>query len=531
MKLLIVDDVPVNRKLLRVTLEAEGHATLEAADGVEALQVLGQEPVDGVISDILMPGMDGYRLCNEIRKNDDLRHLPIVIYTSTFISPDDEKMALNLGADKYLTKPASVETLIAALNQAVAMQHRKPLPRAVREVEVLKVYSDRLVAKLEEKNNELERQLQLSALAIDVGTALMHGKTLREILQRCAQALLLHLDAVSATIWTYPEGSDELEAEAGAGLEARLDVRYGRVPVGLIAKNRRPHFINFCPGHEELPERPFAAFAGYPLIVGERLFGVIAIYARNPVSESTLDRLASIADSVALGIERKRAEEELRQALMEQTTLLQEVHHRVKNNLQVICSLLSMQIACSDVDLSTGPLNDAHSRVIAMSLIHEQIYQSERLTDLDFGEYIQLLSARVFAAYCVDPSRIGLNLTVDTIRLTVDQAIPCGLILNELLSNALKHAFKDGRAGTIRITLQKTPDGSVELAVADDGVGFPRDFRWQESRSLGLKVVLTLVKQLRADLTVSGEGGGVFRFRWQLSAPEAGDYLMPAGAK
>ena len=155
MKLVIVDDIASNRKLLRVTFEAEGHTTLEAADGIEALQILAREKVDAVLSDILMPRMDGYRLCHEIRTNERLRDLPIVMYTSTYTSPSDEKLALSLGADKYLRKPAPFETILTALHEAIAMPHSTPRPEAWQEVEVLKRYSDRLVTKLEEKNVEL----------------------------------------------------------------------------------------------------------------------------------------------------------------------------------------------------------------------------------------------------------------------------------------------------------------------------------------------------------------------------------------
>ena len=155
MKLVIVDDIATNRKLLRVTFAAEGHTTLEAADGVEALQILAREKVDAVLSDILMPRMDGYRLCHEIRTNEGLCDLPIVIYTSTYTSPGDAKLALSLGADKYLKKPAPFEMILAAVHEAIAMQHSRPRPEAWQEVEVLKEYSDRLVTKLEEKNIEL----------------------------------------------------------------------------------------------------------------------------------------------------------------------------------------------------------------------------------------------------------------------------------------------------------------------------------------------------------------------------------------
>ena len=155
MNLLIVDDHPTNLKLLRAQMESEGHAVFEAHDGLDALALLNRQRVDAVISDILMPRMDGYRLCHEIRMNERLHDLPIIIYTSTYTSPGDEKLALDVGADKYLKKPASVETLVAALHEVIAKPHAAPRPDALREVEVLKEYSERLVFKLEEKNTDL----------------------------------------------------------------------------------------------------------------------------------------------------------------------------------------------------------------------------------------------------------------------------------------------------------------------------------------------------------------------------------------
>jgi CheY-like chemotaxis protein len=152
MKLVIVDDIATNREILRERFEAAGHTTFEAADGIEALQILAREEVGAVLSDILMPRMDGYRLCHEIRTNDRLRDMPIVIYTSTYNSPSDEKLALSLGADRYLKKPAPFQTILGALHEAIAMPHSMPRAEAWQEVEVLKKYSDQLVAKLEKKN-------------------------------------------------------------------------------------------------------------------------------------------------------------------------------------------------------------------------------------------------------------------------------------------------------------------------------------------------------------------------------------------
>jgi len=155
MNLLIVDDDLTSLKLLRAELESEGHAVFEAHDGVDALALLEHQRVDAVISDILMPRMDGYRLCHEIRKHARLHDLPIILYTSIYTSPGDEKLALDMGVDKFLKKPVSIETLVAALHEVITMPHAAPQPKSLQEVEVLKEYSERLVNKLEEKNTEL----------------------------------------------------------------------------------------------------------------------------------------------------------------------------------------------------------------------------------------------------------------------------------------------------------------------------------------------------------------------------------------
>jgi CheY-like chemotaxis protein len=163
MNLLIVDDVATNRKLLRIRLEAEGHTALEAADGVEALQILARETVDGVVSDILMPNMDGFSLCHEIRKSERLHALPFIIYTGTYTSPGDRKLGETVGADKYLTKPAPAEIVLRALQEIRAGGAAHPLPGAARaaveESSILKQYSHALVSKLEERNAELQQAL------------------------------------------------------------------------------------------------------------------------------------------------------------------------------------------------------------------------------------------------------------------------------------------------------------------------------------------------------------------------------------
>ncbi|MBI3742214.1 MAG: response regulator [Chloroflexi bacterium] len=169
MKILIVDDHPTNRKLLRVTLEAEGQKTREAEDGKVALTLLESESFDAVISDVLMPNLDGYGLCLKIRQNKKLQHLPVIIYTATYTSPSDEELAHDAGADGYIKKPAPTRVILDAL---YGLTTQKKSRRAVhkprkKEMEVMKEYSQGLVQKIEEKNIELERSNIQLILAYD----------------------------------------------------------------------------------------------------------------------------------------------------------------------------------------------------------------------------------------------------------------------------------------------------------------------------------------------------------------------------
>lgn len=163
MRVLIVDDHPLNLKLLRVQLEAEGHEVREAANGAVALELLGIEPVDAVISDILMPQMDGFRLCLEIRKSEAIAHLPFILYTSTYSSPEDRQLAEIVGADRYVVKPAPARAIFDALRDATLIRREAPSsdpPPEADETFVLQQYSEALVVKLEEKNTELHDALQ-----------------------------------------------------------------------------------------------------------------------------------------------------------------------------------------------------------------------------------------------------------------------------------------------------------------------------------------------------------------------------------
>jgi two-component sensor histidine kinase len=199
---------------------------------------------------------------------------------------------------------------------------------------------------------------------------------------------------------------------------------------------------------------------------------------------------------------------ELMAIVRERDLLLKEVHHRVKNNLQVISSLINMQMRSLGTDVERDALVECRTRVRAIALIHEKLYQSKDQARVPFSEYARGLAEDVFHATRVSPEKVSLELAVEEdVDLAVDKAIPCGLILNELITNALKHAFPDGRPGAVRVELVPFGADGLRLEVRDDGVGLPGGLEVDRPSSLGLQLVQMLAKQLHAALEVEATGG------------------------
>jgi two-component sensor histidine kinase len=267
---------------------------------------------------------------------------------------------------------------------------------------------------------------------------------------------------------------------------------------------------------EELAHRALQAGAQDYLIKGQ-------------VESRGLDR------AIQYAMERQRAEQErerllaqLQAALHEKEVLLREVHHRVKNNLQVISSLLSLQGDATTDPQVRAAFEDSQNRIRVMALIHESLYQSDNLVQIDAVDYLQRLSHQLFEAYGTHDNRLTLCFQLDPVRLQIHQAIPCGLILNELLCNALKHAFPDDQAGEVRITLLQEADGTCVLAVRDTGVGFPDGLDFRRTESLGLQLVCILTEQLGGSIALERGLGTSFTLTFPLLTDQTGNYELGA---
>lgn len=208
--------------------------------------------------------------------------------------------------------------------------------------------------------------------------------------------------------------------------------------------------------------------------------------------------------------ERKQAEQLLKASLSEKEVLLKEIHHRVKNNMQVISSLVSLQADELRDEAMRAVLQDVTHRVRSMAMVHEKLYQSGDLARIDFAEYAQSLLNYLWRAHGGVASGVRLALDMEPVSLSVNVAVPLGLILNELAGNALKHAFPDGTDGEVTVSLRSGPEGQVRLGVRDNGVGLPEGLDWKQARSLGLRLVQMLAGQLHAAVEVSSDGGTKF---------------------
>ena len=212
--------------------------------------------------------------------------------------------------------------------------------------------------------------------------------------------------------------------------------------------------------------------------------------------------------------DRKQAEANLKISLKEKEILLKEIHHRVKNNLCVVASLLELQSnTVADAQLAKM-FEESQNRLYSMALIHEKLYRSTNLAEINFGEYLEDLVTNLFHSYNISDNRIQLRVLAEPIALNLETATPCGLIANELVSNTLKHAFPDGANGTVSVECYQTGDGEIHLFVKDNGIGFPQNLDFRKTNSMGFQVVCTLTEQLEGSIELSRQTGTAFHLKF-----------------
>ncbi|MDA8387353.1 MAG: response regulator [Nitrospiraceae bacterium] len=387
-RILIVEDSPTQAEGLKHVLEHNGYNATVARNGREALAHMRSRGPDLVISDIVMPEMDGFALCKKIKTDEDLGNIPVILLTALSDAGDVLK-GLECGADNFITKPYDKNYLIRRIINALSAAGTREKEQAGKAVEIIFGAQRYFIVS--------GRKRILELLLSTYETAVMKNRELTVAQQELKQANIV------------------LQMEIA---------------------------------------------------------------------------------------ERERAEAALKDSLQEKEILLKELYHRTKNNMNAVSGLLSLQMTAAKDPHVRQMFKDAQGRIHSMALVHEMLYKTKELSKLDLKDYLEQLARSVVISY--KASNIRLDLDLDSIPVSLYVATPCGLIVNELLSNSMEHAFPGGMGGEVNLSL-KAKGSEIEMVCSDSGAGFPEGFQIGRSSSLGLKLVDELAgKQLMGGLEISG---------------------------
>jgi PAS domain S-box-containing protein len=553
-RVLFVDDEDSLLELGRLFLERPGDFTVTTTPRAsDAIELLRREKFDAIISDYQMPGMDGIAFLKHLRAGGDTT--PFIIFTGK----GRENVvieALNAGADFYLQKGGE------AKSQFAEMAHTIRHTVSLRQTAIALRESER-------KYRTLIETLQEGVWVTDTdGKTVFANPRMAEMLGYTAgemqkRAFLDFIDEEQRTI--IREWFEHVRAGAREQYESalisrdgtRINVLIATSPVydekgtysGAIAaiaditrtKKRQLEYRNmvqqnteamlildtgfsivyanpaagtiFGSSSEKLAGAPF----GYPVISGElteitipRRDGTVSVGEIRVSDISWEDKPAHMVIIRDI-TEKKKMSAQIEASLAEKETLLKEIHHRVKNNLQIITSMLGMQIRKTDNPRTIEALQDGQNRVRSMALVHEHLYTSKDLAKIDLRKYIAALEMEIFQSYEATKQGIRFENGIRDIYVDINLSIPLGLITNELITNSLKYAFNDRNDGKISITASEDRQ-ALTYVVADNGTGIPEGITLENQTSLGLRLVNILVRQLHGSVTIDRTVGTKFVF-------------------
>ncbi len=490
--ILVVDDTLAALKLLADTLMEEGYEVRPTSSGERALMAVQAQQPELIILDLRMPGMDGFEVCRRLKEQPEIRDIP-VLFLSAASEVEERVKGFSMGAVDFITKPFQRDEMLARVRthlQLSRLQNRLEAMVGQRTAE-LNVSNDRLQKELEEK--------------------IAAEESLKESEQRFRQMIEMSPYAVALSdaednieylngkfVETFGYGPQELTTVKKWWLLAHPDEKYRE---SIIAQWREKIDMAFKNHREVEPT-------------------TVDVTCKDG-GVKTIEISASLIGDKALVVfhdvtERKQSEERLKTSLKEKETLLRELYHRTKNNMQVICSLLTLKMIDSDDEKLKDEFREMESRIHSMALVHQKLYSSKNLSIINLGEYISELSGALLSNRKTPPEKVTIDENVDDINIFIDVAVPLGLIINELISNALKHAFPGGKTGRITITGKKYEDEIIELKIADDGIGLAPEIDLRKACGLGMKSVFALAEyQMRAAISYESSCGLSFTLKFK----------------
>jgi len=505
---LIIEDSDADRLRYREfigQLTAFNKRFLEEESGYAGLKRYSEDSIDCILLDLHLPDMNGVEFLGLFKKQHGENACPIIMLTRQG-SEEDAVMALKSGAQDYLSKNGLTPE---ALNRSVE--------NAIEKVNLQK--------RLKQKKSDLEHKNHQLQLMKDQLEKLVEDRT-KNLIETNERLLI------------------EIEERRKAESQVRESARFNRMImdaapafIAYIDENDCYRFANhhyqkiFLCNEEDLlgvsmQDHLGNAFEGYRKAA---LDGEPQDFEHHRTDEHGLSEWFHILltpHSGAFGeklgyfifgmdiTRQKENEDFIQKSLDEKQILLREVHHRVKNNLQVIQSLLRMQGRETQSAALEPLLRESQNRIRSIALIHEQLYKQEDVSEIDFADYLKLLLRQVFRTFEFGSKRISSHIEFKSIYLSLTKAIPCALIVNELVTNSIKYAFQDTDDGYIRIHAESLGD-KLLLTIEDNGCGFCEDLNIDEVETLGLKIVRTLTRQLGGQLEINCKQGAQFKLTFE----------------
>ncbi len=451
------------------------------SDEDDIFKDLDEEIPDCIILDINLPDKKGLKLCSRIKSNAALMDIP-VIFVSAVNETDNICDAFNAGGVDYILKPFRREEVLAKVKNHVAMSRMK---RRLEEV-------------VHERTVELTRT---NTLLVD--TVEEYRNILKDLQENETLLLTIALNIPNSYLAI-------IEKDYTIGFASGQEFKkIGIDPWRLIGLSIDKVFKDKT---EVVKEFFNKAFSGHESSFELYFNNQYQFYKTVPLINASgeVQRILTVAENIT---ERKEADIRIRESLHEKETLLREIHHRVKNNMQLVSSLLSLKADSSGNYELENVFRTLQSRIFSMSLVHEKLYHYKHFSKINFKEYIKELIAEIKKTFTDEENgrSVVFDVDLDNEYLSIERAIPCGLILNELVMNSFKHAFVDQINCRIDLRFKKDLDGAFSLSVKDNGTGLPENFDVLKSDSMGMVLLRELTNQLHGKIILATGDGTEFR--------------------
>jgi len=454
-KILVIEDMESMRMLIIALLQSNGFDAKGTGEGLKGIEHAKEYMPDLILCDVDLPDIDGYEILGTIRQDETLSIIPFIFLT-VHANSNDIRHGMSIGADDYITKPFTEKELIAAVKARLKKQE------ILSKHFLLMADASPVMIWLSGADK--------SCTYFNKRWLDFRGRTMDE--EKFDGWLEgLYQEDITPCMEAYKKAFNEKKDLTIEYRLKRFDNQYR-----WVLETGNPYFDSD------------GAFAGY---------------------------IGSCIDIT----ERKQMEEKLEASLREKEILLKEIHHRVKNNLQFISSLLYLQSVNIKDSQIRDICNDIKNRISMMANIHEHLYQSENFSCINFSKQINSLVNNIYQSYSGNSKKIDFNIKVEDIALELDMAISCSLILNELLTNSFKYAFTDKNEGEISIEFYRK-DRKYILVYRDNGKGLPRNMDPFKTKSLGLHIVKLSVKQMDGNMEIDKTEGTTFKIEFQANSRE-----------